>query len=98
MEYGALAPHLTNGLILVTLVRDKEKCQLASRAAIPAHDPSASGHCEPKKLSRKEAAKELVCLVEQNMKRKGLSEEEKNQTVDRLATFVRNLKKSSRKS
>jgi hypothetical protein len=83
----------------VTLATDKEKHRLASRAEIPVHDPNASRpHGEKKKLSRKDAAKVLASLVEQNMERKGLADEEKNRRVGRFAAFVDNLKRSRRKS
>jgi hypothetical protein len=82
----------------VTLVTDKEKHRVASHAALPATDPiSGEGNHPKKKLSRKEAAKRLVSLAEENMKRKGLSEEEKNFRVGRFAAFVDNLKKSLRR-
>lgn len=82
----------------MTLVKDKEQNRLASRAAIPVHEPEVSqDHCEKRKLSRREAAKKLASLVEQNMERKGLSDEEKNRRVGRFSAFVESLKGSRRK-
>jgi hypothetical protein len=89
---------LTDGLTIVTLVTDREKNRLASRAAVPTHDTDTSvEHREKDKLSRKEAARKLTSLAERNMERKGLSEEEKNRKVGRFAAFVDGLKKSRRK-
>jgi hypothetical protein len=82
----------------MTLATDREKHRLASRAEVPVHEPDASRlHAEKRKLSRKDAAKALASLVEKNMERKGLAEEEKNRRVGRFADFVDNLKKSRRK-
>jgi hypothetical protein len=82
----------------VTLVTYKEKHRLASRAPVPAHDPQVSeGKKHDKKPSARDAAAKLASLVEQNMERKGLTEEEKNRRVGQFSTFVKGLKKSSRK-
>jgi hypothetical protein len=51
-----------------------------------------------KKLSAKNAAAKLASLVEQNMERKGLPDEEKNRRVEQFSTFVSGVKKSLRKS
>lgn len=89
---------LTNGLTIVTLIAGKEKTTVASRAIIPVHEPQVNGeHCENEKMSRKEAAKELASLVEKNMEKKGLSQEERTRRVGRFAAFVDSLKKLPRK-
>lgn len=70
---------------------------MATRAVIPVNHPDTTENRRAR-VSPDDAAKELACLVERNMTRKGLSEEEKNQKVGRLAAFLNNLKKSRRKS
>ena len=72
---------------------------MASRAINPAHDSGVSEEKKSgKKLLAKNAATKLASLVEKNMERKGLPEEEKNRRVGQFSTFVKGLKKSLRKS
>ena len=88
---------MTNEITIVTLVAHKGKRNLASRSIAPTPDHHASEEQRHhKKLSQDEAARKLAALVEQNMERKGLSEQEKNRRVNRFRAFVRSLKKSRR--
>lgn len=90
--------NLTKGVRIVTLVTKKENGRVVSHATIPAEHSRTREDCQKKKLSPKEAAQQLAKLVEQNMVRKGLSEQEKNFRVGRFAAFVDSIKRSRRKS
>ena len=49
---------------------------------------ACQGHAPARKLSKAEAARKLVRLVESFMDRKGLSEAKKNERVQRFADHV----------
>lgn len=98
MQYGSLAKNLTRGATIVTLVTEKEKHRLATRAVSPTTHQSPASDRRETKLSRADAAKQLAGLVERDMERQRLSEEEKNGRVNRFVAFVKSLKKHSRKS
>jgi hypothetical protein len=74
---------------------------VASRAfnnELESNRKSASGKKKAGgKRSTTEAAKKILGLIEEDMQKKGLSEEEKNLRAGKFAAFVDNLTPSRRK-
>lgn len=61
----------------------------ASMSALPSPRPRSV-----RKLSKKEAARAIACLLEEHMDEMGLSEEEKNARTDALTERVEKAKSS----